>query len=94
MAINVDSGVFLDPSRIAGLFTQGFSGVADLLVGLAAATGVMAIIITVIRGYLSAGNEKAGIALSRILRIVLTVSLIAFFAWGSMQIADAMGWQG
>lgn len=91
---NIDSGFALDPSRITGLFTDGVSGISDALVSLAVAASVAAIVITVIRGYLSAGNEKVSVALGRILRIVLIVSLIAFFAWGLSHIAIVMGWQG
>ena len=90
----VQSNVDIDAVHLTDLFTHGLSGISDLLVGLAFSCGVLAIIITVIRSYLASGNEKTSVALSRILRIVLTVSILAFFSWGSVQVAALMGWQG
>ena len=91
MATRIESGIVLDPDRVTGTFSQGLAGISDALAGLAVVLGATAVIITVIRGFLAAGNEKAGVALVRIARIVLTVSLISFFSWGAVQVAAAMG---
>ena len=94
MATSITSGVNRDPGAVAGAFSADVAALSDALVGLAAAAGALAIVITVVRGYLSAGDEKTGLALARVLRIALTVSLIAFFSWGAAQVAVSMGYRG
>ena len=91
---SMQTGISLDPGILQTLFTQGFEGIPEALVAIAAVLASLSIVITVVRGYLSPGKEKIPLSLSRVLRIALFASLIAFLSWGFTGLVSVMGFGG
>ena len=87
----IESGISLDPAKVTSLISQGLTGVSDALLALAAVSASTAIAVTIVRGYLAPGRERAHLALLRVMRIALFVSLIAFISWGFTGLVASMG---